>query len=323
MSSTTTRASNVIQIGYLPGVMNRSAPSTPGHGHFIPPVPPLPPGGEYGTPTIRYPQSPDAGTFFSADDILRASICTTNDPRASVATTIYRNNAVVSPAPANVVRLGKAAVVTVKAGSSTTSTPYLGSTTPVVPSAEYAMADKSLDGVPPSPAFYFGGAFNGGKSSGRGTPAELSGSESGSLAVPRRPVPGRTVTAEAVVVESSAWEEDDTSDEEDDEKAIHRPRTVEPSRAHNMGDVEADSPFSDRNSQASFSDMPLPAGTGLPPIMSSAARARRLSASRKDNQSISSVSSTGERGSRDSASTGSTERGKSPFDDANAVGRRR
>jgi hypothetical protein len=39
-STVLTRASNIIQIAYIPGVTNRSAPSTP--GLLVPPVPPIP-----------------------------------------------------------------------------------------------------------------------------------------------------------------------------------------------------------------------------------------------------------------------------------------
>lgn len=303
ISSTTTRASNVIQIGFIPGVMNRSAPSTP--GHLIPPVPPLP---GHGTPEIRYPQSPDHGTFFSADDILRASVYTTadHDPRASVATTIYRNNAIVSPVAANVVRLGKAAVVTVKGAPSTVSTPQLESEPPV-PSVDYDRY-AGQNGIPPSPAFSVGSTFlnkMNEKNTTVGGTEKKEKESSNRLSVPRRPVPGRTVTAEAVVVESSAWEEDDSSDDENENN--HRRRTMGSEMTSDM-DVE-DSPFSDT---ASFSDMPLPAGTGLPPIMSSVgSKIRRVSVSKGKG-----------RGREDSSgSSSSSNRGKSPFDDANAVGR--
>lgn len=282
ISSTTTRASNVIQIGYLPGVMNRSAPSTP--GQFIPPVPPLP---GHGVPEIRYPQSPDQGTFFSADDILRASVYTTgdHDPRASVATTIYRNNAIVSPVAANVVRLGKAAVVTVKGGPSAVTTPQLGNAPPV-PAVDLSQYDKAT--VPPSPAFSVGSTFlNKMNEKTMGAKEEQGKDHSNRLSVPRRQVAGRTVTAEAVVVESSVWEEESSDDENEPD---HRRRTL---GSEMMSDL--DSPFSDT---ASFSDMPLPAGSGLPPLVTSAVR--RVSVSKgkeweRENGDLS-VSSTSIRG---------------------------
>lgn len=308
ISSTTTRASNVIQIGYLPGVMNRSAPSTP--GQFIPPVPPLP---GLCTPEIRYPQSPDQGTFFSAEDILRASVYTTgdHDPRASVATTIYRNNAVVAPVAANVVRLGKAAVVTVKGGPSVTSTPQLGAlsvtstpqlgNTPPLPTADFSRYEGK-EGVPPSPAFSVGSTFLNKMSEKTQGAKVKQAKDNNSLSVPRRPVAGRTVTAEAVVIESSAWEEE-SSDEENDPG--HRRRTL---GSEMTSDVDfEDSPFSDT---ASFSDLPLPAGTGLPPLMTSAgSKVRRVSVPNGKGKE-----------KEDSSASSTNSRGKSPFDDSHAVG---
>lgn len=284
--------------------MNRSAPPTP--GQFIPPVPPLP---GSGTPEIRYPQSPDHGTFFSADDILRASVYTTgdHDPRASVATTIYRNNAIVSPVAANVVRLGKAAVVTVKGGHSAGSTPHLESTPPV-PSI-------NPDSIPPSPAFSVGSTFLNKMSERNITGDSKKNKDPGKLSVPRRIIPGRTITAEPVVVESSAWEEEE-EEEKDDDKHTHRRRTL---TADSTNDVDpGKSPFSDT---ASLSGMPLPAAAGLPPVITSTGGITQgtLSSTGMDKEQK------GLESAPDSAiSTGSSGRssnGRSPFDDANAVGR--
>lgn len=303
ISSTTTRASNVIQIGYLPGVMNRSAPSTP--GQFIPPVPPLP---GHGIPEIRYPQSPDQGTFFSADDILRASVYTTgdHDPRASVATTIYRNNAIVSPVAANVVRLGKAAVVTVKGGPSIVLTPQLGNAPPV-PTVDHSQYDKVA--IPPSPTFSVGSTFlNKMNEKTMGTKEQEEKDHSKRLSIPRRAVPGRTVTAEAVVVESLAWEEESSDDENE---PGHRRRTLG-SEFTSDGDPEG-SPFSDA---ASFSDIPLPPGTGLPPLMASAGSKIPVRGVSVSNGKAGGMEK------EDSLVSSTSSKRKSPFDDSNAVGRR-
>lgn len=303
MSSTTTRASNVIQIGFIPGVMNRSAPSSP--GHFIPPVPPIPAGHSGNTPTIRYPQSPDHGTFFSADDILRASFITTgtNDPRASVATTIYRNNAIVSPVAANVARVHKAAVVNVKTGSSTASTPHLGfDEEPPMPT-NVDLSKYQTKGGPSSPAFSVGSSF-------MNKVNESSSSKTGSsLAIPpRRPVLGRTVTAEAVVVESSLWEEDEddesSSEEEDNGKRRRRPATMETQISDGT-----EGPFSDRMSGSSFSDMPLPANSGLPPVLTN----RRRVSSAKTTTTVTTTTNSSP------ISPDNSVRGRSPFDDVNAI----
>merc|ERR1711981_1254864 len=61
-STVLTRASNIIQIAYMPGVTNRSAPSTP--GLLVPPVPPIPIAlSDAGTP--RYEQE----HFFMPGDL--------------------------------------------------------------------------------------------------------------------------------------------------------------------------------------------------------------------------------------------------------------
>lgn len=287
--------------------MNRSAPPTP--GHFIPPVPPLP---GNGTPEIRYPQSPDQGTFFSAEDILRASVYTTgdHDPRASVATTIYRNNAIVSPVAANVVRLGKAAVVTVKGGHSAASTPHLGSTPPV-PSI-------NPDSIPPSPAFSVGSTFLNKMSERNITGESKKDNDPGKLSVPRRLIPGRAITAEAVVVESSAWEEEEQEEEKDDlnggNKHVHRTLTSDSTNDVDTGK----SPFSDT---ASLSGMPLPPAAGLPPVITSTSGRTQgaLSPPGIDKEQKGLESEPNSAGSTDSSGRSSS--GRSPFDDANAVGR--
>ncbi|KAF3212660.1 hypothetical protein TWF192_009335 [Orbilia oligospora] len=167
-STVLTRASNVIQIAYIPGVTNRSNPNSPGL-LGVPPVPSIP--GQH--------LSQDGGDhFFSAGDIARQSVWSTNsgytigtDPRASVATTIYRSNAIVSPlaATATVVR-AKPAVVQVKSSPaiSTSSSPNLSaSNTPPVPSIDLSryqtddgmLAPGMADRPPQSPAFSVGSTF--------------------------------------------------------------------------------------------------------------------------------------------------------------------
>lgn len=109
-STVLTRASNVIQIAYIPGVTNRSPPETP--GSLVPPVPPLP------------GASPDQHFFMPGD--LRDSSWTDASSqhrsiapslRSSVATTIYRDNAIVSPMPAQQAMRSRAAVVSIHGGN--------------------------------------------------------------------------------------------------------------------------------------------------------------------------------------------------------------
>lgn len=104
-STAFTRASNVIQIAYIPGVTNRSPPETP--GSLVPPVPPLP------------GAAPDQH-FFMPGDLRDSSFSDMTDGRSiapslrsSVATTIYRNNAIVSPMPAQQAMRTRAAVVNI------------------------------------------------------------------------------------------------------------------------------------------------------------------------------------------------------------------
>ncbi|KIV96691.1 hypothetical protein PV10_00524 [Exophiala mesophila] len=135
-STVLTRASNVIQIAYIPGVTVRSPPQSPG---LVPPVPSMPGGGSTaGTP------GPEQHFFMPGD--LRDSTWSDSsfDPRISispslyrdsVATTIYRSDAIVPPIPAQHAFRGQANVVSVKSGA---PTPASGNTpntrTPQIPS---------------------------------------------------------------------------------------------------------------------------------------------------------------------------------------------
>ncbi|OJD15376.1 hypothetical protein AJ78_04381 [Emergomyces pasteurianus Ep9510] len=142
-STVLTRASNVIQIAYIPGVTNRSPPDTP--GLLVPPVPPLPTNNE----STTYSQDQH---FFMPGDIRDSvwSQMTEDDrksispslARSSVATTIYRHDAIVSPVPAQQALRAKAAVVSVKSGgNSPNESPR--SSTPVVPPITALQIDKA------------------------------------------------------------------------------------------------------------------------------------------------------------------------------------
>lgn len=113
-STVLTRASNVIQIAYIPGVTGRTPPGTPGH-------PPMPSGS--GMHTANSTPAPDTH-FFMADDLRNSTWSDTSiDPRislapslarASSATTVYYENAVVPPIPAQHAFRAQANVVSVK-----------------------------------------------------------------------------------------------------------------------------------------------------------------------------------------------------------------
>lgn len=153
-STVLTRASNIIQIAYIPGMTSRSTPSTP--GLLVPPVPPI--------PLALAPQSSPAYTdehFFMPGDLRDSTYSamtsmtdrTSYAPRSSVASTIYGKNAVVSPVNPQMIVRGKAAVVSVKSAGN--STP--GSMTPPVPAIDFErFADNR---GPPSPAFSVGSTF--------------------------------------------------------------------------------------------------------------------------------------------------------------------
>ena len=148
-STVLTRASNIIQIAYIPGVTNRSAPSTP--GLLVPPVPPIPIALSPTGSSPRYEQE----HFFMPGDLRDSTYSGISDrtsyARTSVASTIYGKNAIVSPVPAQTVIRGKAAVVSVRSNGGTP-----GDLTPPVPSVDYG---RYASNGPPSPAFSVGSTF--------------------------------------------------------------------------------------------------------------------------------------------------------------------
>ncbi|KAL4796285.1 hypothetical protein BDV19DRAFT_361338, partial [Aspergillus venezuelensis] len=118
-STVLTRASNVIQIAYIPGVTNRSPPDTP----LVPPVPPLP-----GASADQHFFMPGDLRDSSWSDMSQDRRSMANTLRSSVATTIYRNDAIVSPMPAQQITRARANVVSVHNGG---SAPTTAQTTPV------------------------------------------------------------------------------------------------------------------------------------------------------------------------------------------------
>lgn len=145
-SSVLTRASNIIQIAYIPGVTNRSGPGSP--DLLVPPVPPIPIA-TTNSSALSSPYSTSEQHFFVPDlrdstysgvsDVRSSYARTSIAPslaRSSVATTIYRNNAIVSPLPAQTIVRGKAAVVSVKSMGSNSpgeSPGLLSPDTPPIP----------------------------------------------------------------------------------------------------------------------------------------------------------------------------------------------
>ncbi|TVY21735.1 Protein OPY2 [Lachnellula arida] len=184
-STVLTRASNIIQIAYIPGVTNRSAPSTP--GLLVPPVPPIPIALSSASTTPRYEQE----HFFMPGDLRDSTYSGISDrtsyARNSVASTIYGKNAVVSPVPAQTMIRGKAAVVSVKTNGGGTP----GELTPPVPSVDY---DKYGIGGPPSPAFSVGSTFLNNASAATQVRPQVVRVESGPKKTPQNSAPENDVS---------------------------------------------------------------------------------------------------------------------------------
>lgn len=139
-STVLTRASNIIQIAYIPGVTNRATPTSP--NVLVPPVPPIPMQHAEGRTTTGN----DDQHFFVPGDLRdstysglsgysdRTSYARTSyAPRSSVASTIYGKQAQVL-APAQTGMRAKPTVVSVKsAGNSTME----GMTPPPVPAIDF------------------------------------------------------------------------------------------------------------------------------------------------------------------------------------------
>jgi hypothetical protein len=129
-SSTFTRASNVIQIAYIPGVTNRSIESSP---ELVPPVPPIPAASSLSS-VASTPHIPTEDQHFFLPDMRASTYSALSDrsmARSSVATTIYRNNAIVDPIPAQQVMRGKAVPVSVKSSLKNSPQPSRSSTPPL------------------------------------------------------------------------------------------------------------------------------------------------------------------------------------------------
>ncbi|KAL0942251.1 Protein OPY2 [Colletotrichum truncatum] len=144
-STVLTRASNIIQIAYIPGVTNRATPTSP--TLLVPPVPPIPI--HASNSSVSSPPPYEEPHFFVPGELRdstysgisgysdRTSVARTSyAPRSSIApsiaSTIYGKNAVVV-APAQTGMRAKAAVVSVKSMGVGGS----GTSTPPVPSVDY------------------------------------------------------------------------------------------------------------------------------------------------------------------------------------------
>ena len=113
-STVLTRASNVIQIAYIPGVTNRSPPDSP--NLLVPPVPALP--ASTATSAASTPYLEQDRHFFMPGDLRDSTYSDFSDlDRNSIAPSLARasvaTNAFIPPVPAQQVQLGRPAVVSV------------------------------------------------------------------------------------------------------------------------------------------------------------------------------------------------------------------
>ena len=145
-STVLTRASNVIQIAYIPGVTNRSVESTP---DLIPPVPPIPAMASFGS-TAGTPQQTQDEHFFMPSDLRNSTYSdytidrtsyartsmTPSLARGSVPSTAYRGSAIVNTLPAQTAIRGKANPVAVKSNGKESPSNHSRSSTPPIPAIE-------------------------------------------------------------------------------------------------------------------------------------------------------------------------------------------
>ncbi|KAF4511921.1 hypothetical protein G6O67_001119 [Ophiocordyceps sinensis] len=130
-STVLTRASNIIQIAYIPGVTNRATPTSP--SVLVPPVPPIPmhhtEGNRGSNPSEQHFFVPGNLRDSTYSGISEFSDRTSYAHRSSIASTIYGRQAQVQT-PAQTGMRAKPTVVSVKPGGS-------GSCTPPVPSIDF------------------------------------------------------------------------------------------------------------------------------------------------------------------------------------------
>ncbi|CAK7234235.1 overproduction-induced pheromone-resistant [Sporothrix curviconia] len=142
-STVLTRASNIIQIAYIPGVMNRPSPTSP--TVLVPPVPPIPIAISNASQAST-PSGTEEQHFFVPGDLRdstysgfsgfsdRTSYARTSyAPRSSIASTIYGKNAVIVPPPQTGMRI-KPTMVNLKSPSNLGPNGFMA---PPVPSVDY------------------------------------------------------------------------------------------------------------------------------------------------------------------------------------------
>ncbi|RCI09144.1 hypothetical protein L249_1567 [Ophiocordyceps polyrhachis-furcata BCC 54312] len=133
-STVLTRASNIIQIAYIPGVTNRATPTSP--SVLVPPVPPIPMQHQQGN---RGSDQENDQRFFVPGNLRDSTYSGISDysdrtsyaPRSSIASTIYGRQAQVQT-PAQTGMRAKPTVVSVRPGGAGAANPA-----PPMPSIDY------------------------------------------------------------------------------------------------------------------------------------------------------------------------------------------
>ncbi|KAL2110592.1 hypothetical protein VUR80DRAFT_966 [Thermomyces stellatus] len=167
-STVLTRASNIIQIAYIPGVTNRATPTSP--NVLVPPVPPIPVSVADTNSRANYEDQ----HFFMPGDLRDSTYSGYTDrtsyartsyaPRSSVASTIYGKNVVVST-PQTGMR-AKPTMISMRSAAGGGS----DNTTPPVPVIDY----EKYNGRPRTPdsTFSIGSAFMKNANASTATPAK-------------------------------------------------------------------------------------------------------------------------------------------------------
>ncbi|EGS18561.1 uncharacterized protein CTHT_0051650 [Thermochaetoides thermophila DSM 1495] len=300
-STVLTRASNIIQIAYIPGVTNRA---TANDSVLVPPVPPIP-------ASHSAASSPNDDQHFFIPANLRDSTYsglssfsdrtsyarTSYAPRSSVASTIYGKNVVIAPAQTGM--RAKPAMVSVRSARSNNSNKDDGSATPPVPAVDY---DKYAIARPPSPAnstFSVGSTFLNNANTHTATPARAMVVRVGSV---------KKITQQARQPTTKPSSSSLSASSSDDVDILKSPTTVSGStvRDSTCPTIIVDSPAVDFNEdQGPFSDPPPNSATPSTASLSAVIEEATRRASQRDSSM----------GSRAGPS-----RERSPFGDEHATG---
>ncbi|KAG8158409.1 hypothetical protein KVR01_011531 [Diaporthe batatas] len=257
-STVLTRASNIIQIAYIPGVTNRATPTSP--TLLVPPVPPIP----IAVSQAGTPNSTEDQHFFVPGDLRdsmasgmtgytdRTSFARTSyAPRSSVASTIYGKAGVVVT-PAQTGMRAKAAMVSVKSTGSGSSE----GSVPPVPAVDRSRFHGPEPASPSGSTFSIGSTFMNNAKSATAVRAQV-------VRVGSNLKQSSTASSVKTTPANAA---DSTDDEREDavtaRSGMSTPSTLPPPRD------EQQSPFRD----PSPSPPPAPRASGLSTVAESARR---------------------------------------------------